>query len=189
MITISEDIWLNHDLGILDKVILVEFNRCKYTIMNEEVFGHILVFTRCEYKNVARSINRLIDLGLVSGDKVYEPPKKNAEDESKKDGITPLVNESDELDGFIQKFKTTIDDKYKECSKTKTVVIAEDALKLVIYCFKNSSRKKELFNTISKENLIAIYEEAISIQMKKKDNALKVNPFASITSLINKSFQ
>ena len=71
-ITIDENIWCSNELGVLDKMIIAESIRTELKEVNDELYGHMLLFTRCNPDNVTRSINRLLDLNLLTGNKLYE---------------------------------------------------------------------------------------------------------------------
>lgn len=196
MFEIDDEIWTRKDLGVLDKVILVESMRKNITVVDEQLAGHLLLFTKCHYENVARSINKLIDKGLLTGTKIYEnedtiKTKQAINSIAIKQTANPITAEAskDEVSLFIQKFKSTTNGKYIECSKNDSVIVAEESLKLVISCFKNLSKKSEYFNTISNANLNAIYEAAINLKKKEVGYCNIKNPFAYITKLINNSIE
>lgn len=185
-ITIDEKIWCSNELGVLDKMIIAESIRTELKEVNDELYGHMLLFTRCNPDNVTRSINKLLDLKLLTGNKLYERKKTTNTKESKATVETNQEEKSKFLDEFLKKYKEVIKTKYFEIAKTDSIVLADDAMKLTISCFKNNYKKYETYSTISDNNLLAIFEIAVKLKKKEVGYDHIDNPFAYVTNSINK---
>ena len=185
-IELNDDIWCSNELGVLDKIIIVESTRTNNKIVNDEFFGHISLFTRCKQDNVIRSINKLIDLNLLSGNKLSEI-KRVANSRITVNDTKQIVNHNNAcLDDFLKKYKEVIKKRHFEIAQEDSIILADDAMKLTISCFKSNKKKYEKFPSISDKNLIAIFEVAVKIKKKVPEYSFVENPFAYITNAINK---
>lgn len=187
-IEIDENIWCSEELGVLDKTIIVESIRSNLKEANDELFGHMILFTRCRPDNVTRSINKLIDLKYLTGSRFKE--RKSEKDEPSTGPIKETVEDKNKyLDDFLKRYKQVIKDKYFEIAEKDSIIISEDAMKLTISCFKNNNKRYELYSTISDKNLIAIFEMAVRIKKNETGYNHIENPFAYLNNMINKSIK
>ena len=188
-IEFDDSIWCSEELGVLDKVILLEATRLGLTEVNDEFVGHQMLFTRCRQDNIYRSINKLIDLKYLTGNKIKERMPAKSEISSAVPAKETIEDKSKYLDDFIKRYKQTIKSKYFEIAETDNIIISEDAMKLTISCFKNNNKRYELYSTISDNNLIAIFEIAAKIKKNEQGYNNIKNPFAYLNNIINKSIK
>jgi len=187
-IEIDENIWCSEELGVLDKTIIVESIRSNLKEANDELFGHMILFTRCRPDNVTRSINKLIDLKYLTGSRFKE--RKSEKEEPSAEPIKETVEDKNKyLDDFLKRYKQVIKDKYFEIAEKDSIIISEDAMKLTISCFKNNNKRYESYSTISDNNLIAIFEVAVKIKKNEQGYNNIKNPFAYLNNIINKSIK
>ena len=177
-IKISDELWCNNDLGVLDKIIAAESIRTGLKTVNDELYGHMVLFTRCNPDNVIRSINRLIDLKVLEGNKLLERKRTTEVKEQSTNNELPQEEKNKYLDEFIKKYKETVKKRYFEIAKEDSIVVSDDAMKLTISCFKNNFKRYEKLSTISDNNLVAIFDIAVKIKKKEVGYDHIENPFA-----------
>ena len=179
IVDIDEKIW-NTDMGVVARSIYLYCLINNVTDYSDEFFKKIVSFTNCYEKNVKFSINKLIDLGVLNGEKIEIVTKKGKNNNNEQ---TPEMQST--IDKFIEKFKVAVNDKYKEYSSKYSKILASDALGLVITCFRRNLNKYDYFDSIPKNELIALYDVAMDYKRKTPEYESIRNPLAVITSKIN----
>lgn len=176
-VEIDNQIW-NNDINVISRSIYIYCLINHVNESNDEFLKSMIDYTKCYEKSVKKAINNLIDLNVIKGDK-YELDKKVEKDNSLKPESQSII------DKFVAKYKKITYDKYKEYCSKYSKILANDAMGLVIACFRRNISKYKYFDSIPQNELIALYDVAIDYKRKTPEYESIRNPLAVITSKIN----
>lgn len=169
-------LWFDTSIDLLTRFVAQEIFRLNLTSINEDQFKKLVEFTNHSEINVARSINKLIDLEVIKGKKYkykeLEPKKKK--NKTKISVVNSSTNRQRNLIPVVkEKFESVIEKNREGYLNSFTQEQIDSAKNMIVYGIDNFKKKTLLAQLSPDEIRKIIYKTLQMIQHNIRSDLMR----------------